>query len=524
MILSLLFACSASDKQSPPIELLITNGSIQVSATEMRTSIGVHEGRFVEPTETAIQTLDLQGNVLVPGFHDSHTHLLAGSFVFDKLLLVGVGSMTTIRNKVEEYVSTNPAVPWVVGYGWVDAILDNPSGVALDEVSGDYPAIIFDSAGHSVLVNSKAMELAGITAETPVPDGGIIEYDEQGEPIGLLREAAIELVSPLMVESFTDAQIVANLSDTVTTFHEAGITSIAEILAVPGVNLSKPELYAQEAPALRVHYYLPIFSTEDLITLENHLDDQDPFLRFMGGKIWVDGSSGSGESWSLTESVIEDGHYGSHYFNTEDLIPFVRHAEQHGYDLKLHVNGDAAVKAALDALEAVEAERGELLSRYVFEHILMVSPGDHARLLRLGVIASVQPSHALVGQFGDQADHWGAEKMESAWDFARLEEEGLTIAMGTDWPVWPTPDSMVNYKTAVEGVGERALSKEIGFAAYTLNGAAAVGFSHESGSIEVGKWADFVILDDNPLTADDIADIKIIQTWVAGEQVSGSAF
>ena len=524
MLLSLLFACTHSDKETSTIDILLINGTIQTSSTDTRTSIGIHEGRFVEPTEAATKTIDLQGNIVVPGFHDSHTHLLAGSFVFDKILLVGVGSMSTIKNKVAEYVSSDPDVPWVVGYGWVDSLMDTPSGIELDEVSGDYPALIFDSAGHSVLVNSKAMALAGITADTPVPAGGIMEYDDAGNPTGLLREAAIELVSPLMVSSFTDEQLVANLSETVQTFHASGITSISEILAVPGVNLSRPELYAQKAPKLRVNYYLPIFSDADLVTLENHLDDQAPFLRFVGGKIWVDGSSGSGEAWSLEESLMEAGHYGSYYFDSEDLLPFIRHAEEHGYDLKLHVNGDAAIRAALDALETVESELGELQSRYVFEHVLLIAEGDHARMLRLGITASVQPSHALVGLYGDQADHWGSEKMDNAWDFARLEEEGLKIAMGTDWPVWPTPDSMVNYRTAVEGVGPRALSREGAFAAYTLNGAVAVGNELETGSIAVGKWADFVILEENPMTSTDIAEIKILQTWVAGEKVSGAEF
>ncbi len=519
-----LLACTGSKEESTTIDVLLTNGTIQVSSTQTRETIGIQDGRFVEPTGSAAQTIDLQGNIVVPGFHDSHTHLLAGSFVFDKLLLVGVGSMNTIKSKVGEYVSTNPDVPWVVGYGWVDSMIEAPSGVELDEVSGDYPVIVFDSAGHSVLINSLAMELAGITTDTPAPTGGIIEYDDDGNPNGLLREAAIELVSPLMVTSFTDQQLVANLSETVETFHEAGITSISEILAVPGVNLSRPELYAQEAPKIRVHYYLPIFSEFDLLTLENHLDDQSPFLRFVGGKVWVDGSSGSGEAWSLDESMIEDGHYGSYYFDTEGLIPFIQHAEEHHYDLKLHVNGDAATQAALDALEIVEAELDGLQSSYVFEHVVMIAPGDHARMLRLGVTASVQPSHALVGLYGDQADHWGSEKIDDAWNFARLEEESLSIAMGTDWPVWPTPDAMVNYRTAVEGVFERALSKKVAFEAYTQNGANAVGYELETGSIEVGKWADFVILDENPLTSDDIAEIKIMQTWVGGERVFGTNF
>jgi predicted amidohydrolase YtcJ len=517
-----LLACSGPEKANESgvaIDFLFTNGTIQINSTETIPSIGVHEGRFVTPTSSATQVIDLDGAVMVPGFHDSHTHLLAGSFVFDKLLLVGVSNMNTVKNKVEEYIATAPDVPWVVGYGWITSLMDNPSGVALDSVSNGYPIALFDSAGHSLMVNSIAMEMAGITADTPVPVGGEIERDENGNPTGILRESAVGLVSAMMVASFSDEQLVSNLQTTVETFHESGITSISEILAVPGVNLDKPELYAQEETKLRVHYYLPIFSADNLTNLEAHLDDQDPYLRFVGGKVWVDGSSGSGESWSLEESLLEEGHYGSHYFNTEELLPFIRHAEEHRYDLKLHVNGDAATQSALDALETIEAELGSLNSRYIFDHLLMVAPGDYGRMLALGITASIQPSHALVGLYGDQADHWGSERMEDAWDFARLENEGLQIAMGTDWPVWPTADAMVNYRTAVEGVLERSISREVGFDAYTINGVEAVGYELETGTIEVGKWADFVILSENHLESEDISNIDILETWIGGKKV-----
>lgn len=520
-MLFFILACSGSDKteDSQTIDFLFTNGTIQVNSTETVSSIGVHEGRFVAPTSSATQEIDLDGSIMVPGFHDSHTHLLAGSFVFDKLLLVGVASMDTVKTKVEAYAATEPDVPWVVGYGWVTSLMDNQSGVELDSVSNGYPVALFDSAGHSLLVNSLAMEMAGITADTPTPIGGEIEHDENGNPTGVLRESAVGLVSEMMVASFTDEQLVSNLQDTVETFHESGITSISEILAVPGVNLDKPELYAQEETKLRVHYYLPIFSEDNLANLEAHLDDQDPYLRFVGGKIWVDGSSGSGESWSLEESLIEDGHYGSHFFTAEELLSFIRHAEEHHYDLKLHVNGDAATQSALDALETVEAELGSLSSRYVFDHLLMIAPGDYGRMLRLGVTASIQPSHALVGLYGDQSDHWGSERMDDAWDFARMEEEGLALAMGTDWPVWPTADAMINYRTAVEGVLDRSISRPTGFDAYTINGVKAVGYDTDTGTIEDGKWADFVILSENLLESEDISNIDILETWIGGEKV-----
>ena len=146
--------------------------------------------------------------------------------------------MSSIKSKLADYVETEPDLPWIVGYGWIKSTIDNPSGVTLDDVSGDYPVALFDSAGHSLLVNSKAMELAGIDRNTTPPTGGIIHTDESGEPTGFLQEGAIELISPLMVSQFTNAQISANLEDQIAIFHAAGITSVSEILAVPGVNLS----------------------------------------------------------------------------------------------------------------------------------------------------------------------------------------------------------------------------------------------------------------------------------------------
>ena len=144
-------------------------------------------------------------------------------------------------------------------------------------------------------------------------------------------------------------------------------------------------------------------------------------------------------------------------------------------------------------------------------------------MLRLGVTASVQPSHALVGLYGDQADHWGSEKMDDAWNFARLEEESLN-SNGNRLACMA--HSRCNGELSNRGRRrlERALSKKVAFEAYTQNGAKAVGYELETGSIEVGKWADFVILDDNPLTSDDIAEIKIMQTWVGGEKVFGANF
>ncbi len=523
------FLCCTSNEPNLPIDIAFINGSIYTEEGTTDT-LYIRAGEVVsqtQPPSQILRTVDLQGRTIIPSFHDSHTHLLAGSFVSDKLLLVGAMSMTSIQSKVADYVASEPDVPWVVGYGWIKSSIDNPTGLSLDAVSEDYPVALFDSAGHSLLVNSKAMELAGIDATTVPPNGGIIHVDEDGNPTGFLQEGAIELISPLMVSQFSDTQLSANLESQISEFHKSGITSVSEILAVPGVNLSRPELYHQFIDLeFRVAYYLPIFDIENLNTVEAFLDDRTDWVHFEGVKVWVDGSSGSGESWSLEESDIEDEHYGSQYFDTLEIQKLVEHAESHQYNVKLHVNGDAAVRATLDAMEQVQQERGQLTQQYLFEHAVLIDPADYDRIYNLGATVSIQPSHALVGIYGDQADHWQDGRIDRAWDFPALEDAGLNIVLGTDWPVWPTVNGLTNLQTATNGLQSRNISLNTAFQGYTSSGRHTSGLDHVG--LSPGQEADFLVLSNDPFSESEsqnsnadiqVGDIQIEETWVRGQRV-----
>ena len=514
-------ACQTSEEPSI-IDLRLYNGAIIMDSSNqddrIQNTVYIDKGVVVEPPEgnvTFRREIDLNGRVVMPSFHDAHTHLLAGSFVSDKLLLVGTSTMSAIEAKLGDYVETEPDLPWIVGYGWIKSAVDNPIGVALDPVSGDYPVALFDSAGHSLLVNTKAMELAGITATTAPPPGGIIHTDEQGNPTGFLQESAIELVSPLMVSQFSDEQLSANLEAQIKLFHKAGITSVSEILAVPGVNLSFPELYHRlEDLNFRVAYHIPIFTIDDLQLMEQYVGDTSEWIHCQGAKVWVDGSSGSGESWSLSPSDIDENHYGSQYFEVEDLITIIEHAETFGYSIKFHVNGDAAVRATLDALEAVQSEIGTLTGQYLFEHTVLIDPADYDRIYNLGVTISIQPPHALVGIYGDQADHWREERIDRAWDFPALEAANLPIVLGTDWPVWPTIDGFTNWSTAVNGLNVRNLSEDTVLKGYGDLGRETAGLHHVG--LKVGQEADFIIVTSNPME-DEVP--TVLETWVKGQRV-----
>ena len=517
LLLPLMFSCTADKTDGLTIDMVLHNGTI-LTGTESVDRLYIHEGVVIDVPDEHVEvkrTIDLDGKTVMPSFHDAHTHLLAGSFVSDKLLLVGTSTMSSIKAKLSDYVNTAPDLPWIVGYGWIKSTIDNPNGVSLDEVSGDYPVALFDSAGHSLLVNTKAMELAGIDGSTIPPTGGIIHTDESGVPTGFLQEGAIELISPLMVSQFTDTQISANLENQIDIFHAAGITSVSEILAVPGVNLSFPELYhAIDDLQFRVAYYIPIFTTADLQLMEQYVGDASKWVHCEGAKVWVDGSSGSGESWSISPSDIDDEHYGSQYFDVDELVQVVQHAESFGYGVKFHVNGDAAVRACLDALEIVHSLLGTLRQQYLFEHTVLIDPADYDRIYNLGVTVSIQPAHALVGIYGDQADHWQEGRIDRAWDFPALEEADLPIVIGTDWPVWPTVDGFTNWSTATNGLRTRNLSKETVFTGYSNLGRATSGLNHVG--LSVGQEADFVVVSSNPFEDDSTV---LLETWVYGERV-----
>jgi len=512
-------------------DIVVKDGTIYVDAETTNHAMAVTDGVVVAHdalAETMIgpqtQVVDLEGGFVVPGFHDAHVHLLAGSFVLNRLVLMGVSSMDSIISGVQEYALDAPDEPWIIGYGWVHAMTADPSGVALDAVVSDRPALIIDSSGHAALINTVAMDLAGIDATTPDPEGGEIVRDPKtGQPTGLLLEDALSLVSDLAIEAYDDELLAGPLRDRLMDFRDAGITSVSEIMASPGFNLARPWLYqdleaAGELP-LRVFYYVPIFRVEDVVLAAQFTDVWDgDLVVFAGGKVWVDGSMGTGQSWVNEPLKGTDSDYGSHYFDVDELTEIVSQAEAHGLALKFHVNGDAAVSATLDALESVAVTDG-LDQQHVLEHVVLISDYDRDRLNTLGLVASVQPSHALVAEFGESADLWG-DRFDAAYDFQMLAESGAQLAIGTDWPVWPTLHAPTNLWAAVTAQSGPLTTRQA-FDAYTTGGAAAVGRQGSLGCLMVGCEADWVVMDGDLLGTDanDLANREIEAVYVAGTRM-----
>jgi predicted amidohydrolase YtcJ len=473
----------------------------------------------------ATEIVDLDGQHAVPGLQDAHVHLLAGSFVLDRLLLTGVASMDSMADKVAEYAAETPDEAWIVGYGWLNESIDDPNGALIDAVLTDRPALLVNSSGHAAIVNQVALDRAGITADTPDPPGGEIGRDADGAPNGYLLEAAMSLVSETALGDYDDEALSSGLVGALADFRTAGVVGMSEIMAVPGFDIARPWIYAdlEEAGALdmRVTWYAPIFELADVTTAaETGAAYDGELTRFGGGKLWVDGSMGTGDSW-MSEPLDDDPNdFGSHYFAPDEIDEIVALAEELGLPLKFHVNGDAAVSAALDAFEATAAARGGLSQTHVLDHIVLISSADRARIAELGLVASMQPSHYLPSSFGSTADRWG-ERFDHAYDFRSMVDAGVVVAMGTDWPVWPAPQPLLTAFAASTAPADRAISVAEALRGSTVGAASAIGRADELGHLDVGALADILVLDRDPLGIDpsELTYVELGAMWIGGRQV-----
>jgi len=520
LLLASLLACAA-----PPDRVVV--GTIRVDAETTSHAMAIRDGVVVALGDDAakfagvVDTLETN-DVVMPGMIDAHVHLMPGSFVLDRLFMYGAGSMDSILSTTEDYMAAPPSEPWIVGYGWISNATEVYDGRRLDALIPDRPALIADATGHAGLVNSVAMAMAGITEHTPDPPGGEIVRDEQGQPTGLLLEDALNLVSDLALSQFDDAPFRDSIAAHIGNFSAGGVTGMAEILASPGFDLSRPQIYddlslAGELP-VRAHLYLPVFVAADLpVMLAMAQEERADLVRVAGLKVWVDGSMGHGNSWMREPLEGRPDDFGASYFNTHDLIEVIVAAEQAGLQVKFHVNGDAAVGAALDALDAASDQVGGLSQSHVFDHVVYLTDLDRERMNLHGVIASIQPTHALVSSLGISAELWGEERFAGAYDNTAFEQAGIATALGTDWPVWPFAGMKSPLQSAA--LEPHPLSVAEAFRAATVGAAASVGW--DGGTLEVGKPADFLLVDQDPLTltGEALGALDIRGVVVAGHDV-----
>ncbi|MFF0433604.1 amidohydrolase [Streptomyces sp. NPDC004327] len=511
---------------------------------ERITAVGHDEVRELIGPSTEV--VDLAGKLLVPGFQDSHIHAVYGGVELAECDLSGTTGVDDYRRIIAEFAAARPDHEWITGGGWSLESFEGglPTRQLLDALVPDRPVILVNRDHHGSWVNSRALEIAGITAATPDPADGRIERDADGNPTGVLQEGAAHLVAR-HVPACTKADRVAGLLRAQSLLHSLGITGWQDALL--GEFSGKPDpsdaymaaaedgtLTARVTGALWWDRARGAEQIPELVELRKRLD----LGRFRAGsvKIMQDGIAENFTA-AMTTPYLDGcgcatGNTGLSFVDPEALREHVTALDALDFQVHFHALGDRAVREALDAVEAAIAANGRRGNRHHLAHLQVVHPDDLARFARLGALANIQPLWAAHEPQMDELTipFLGPERAAWQYPFGDLVRAGATLVAGSDWPV-SSPDPLAGIHVAVNRAEPGATDGRIFFAeqridlptalaAYTA-GSAHVNGHDDAGSLRAGHLADLVVLDRDILTAppEEIAEARVEQTFVGGTRV-----
>ncbi len=480
------------------------------------------------------ETLDLRGRVALPGFIDAHTHLLGYAQGRLEVELRETRSEDEAVALVKARAATLPSGTWIIGHSWDKNQWTPerfPSKASLDAVAPAHPVALASHDYHSYWVNSEALRRAGIDAATPDPGSGRIERDGAGEATGMLYEMdAMGLMEAVIVEP-DDETLLAELRRVNAELRARGVTGVHNIEGARSLRLMQ-RLRAAGEIGPRALLYIPRQSLPDALRLGLEADFGDDFLRLAGVKIFMDGALGSQTAAMLDPYEGAAGKTGLLTTGEEEIERAVREAAQGGVGMAIHAIGDRAVKTALDGIEA-GWRAGTLHARRIrLEHVQLARLDDLQRMARLGVVASVQPFHAVVDRYTAER-YWG-DRHRRAYAYNTMRELGVRLALGSDTPV-DTCDPLRILHAAINRYDDRTpdappwlpdqmLTLQQALHASTVGAAYAGGQEAQQGTLAPGKLADLVVLGEDPFAVPQqrIAGAEVAATLIGGELVHGA--
>ncbi len=485
------------------------------------------------------ESINLERQLVIPGLTDAHVHL---SWYADYLHNVNLRDTTSAEEAVQlvaDRARETPPGGWIRGHGWSQERWEDrafPTAPQLDQLVPDHPVYLTTQSAHAAWVNSKALKLAGITANTPDPDGGEIGRDSSGNPTGVLFEAAaMNLVSDIIPPPTPEA-LAERVQIAIQRAHRGGLTGIHDFdgaLAFQAYQL----LHERGDLTLRIVKNIPVDLLDHAIALGLRWGFGDDFLRIGGVKTFADGALGPRTAWMIEPYEGEPDNIGICVTDPEEIMENVHKASRAGLPSTIHAIGDRAVHEILNIYETVrkdEAKRqvSPTQMRHRIEHVQLIHPDDASRLAELDVIASMQPCHATSDMVMSD-DYWG-DRADYSYNIRLQIEYGAQIALGSDAPVEPI-EPLPNIHAAVtrrrvDGSpgpdgwrtgenGYRCLSVDEAVRGFTLGPAYAAGMEDRLGKLSAGYLADLVILDQDIYQCEPmaIAETQVIGTMVGGK-------
>ena len=473
------------------------------------------------------KVIDLKGKTVLPGFIDTHIHVAGFGKALTEIGLRGIQSIKEMQEKLKKRVEKTREEEWILGHGWDQDRLKErryPTRWDLDKFSPNNPVLITRVCGHLCVVNSKALKKAGITEKTSPPPGGKIDKNPKtGDPTGILRENAMDLVQRMVPEP-SEQQLMNACSLACQKAVESGLTSVHWIIHSPAEIHVIQKLRAQNKLPLRVYILIPVKFVDHLIHLSLSTGFGDDIVRIGAVKIFMDGSLGA-RTAALHESYSDNtSTRGMLLYSEEKLKELIMKIHRAGLQLAVHAIGDRAIDVVLAALEKALKKIPREDHRHRIEHASVLSEKLIRRMKRLGVIASVQP-HFVVSDFWIM-DRLGSKRARWVYPFKALIQEGVRTVGGSDCPVEPiSPLLGIWAAVSRELFPEERVSVEEALRMYTIDAAFASFEEKVKGSIEVGKLADLVVLSRDPrrVSPDEIKDLAVETTFVGGRMVYGNS-
>jgi predicted amidohydrolase YtcJ len=550
VLFSLVSSCRSGREPVQPAELILKNGAVYTlnKAQPWAEAAAVAGGKVVfvgsnskvkRYSGKATKVLDLAGKMVLPGFQDSHVHLISGGMEFEQCNLNDLPTKEEVLARIRAYAAENPDKDWIVGGGWALPLFPeaSPAKEELDALVPARPAFLYAADGHSAWVNSRALELAGVTAKTPDPKNGRIERKPgTGEPSGTLREAAAGLVGRLIPEP-TDEEYSSGLREAQALANRFGITSIIEASANDKLLETYAGLDRSGGLTLRVLASIDVDTdkgAEQVTDLAKKRERyQGRYLKATAAKIFIDGVIESHTAALLEPYLDREGYRGEPILEEEEYKRLAVALDKAGFQIHVHAIGDRAIRMTLDAMEEALKVNGRRDSRHHICHLELIDPADIPRFKALGVVANFQALWAYADTYVTQLTEpiLGPERTSRLYPIGSVVRSGGMYAGGSDWSVSSlNPLDAIQVAVTRRGPDESAgpawlpgelVDLSTAIAAYTMNGAFLSFEEKTRGSIEAGKAADLIVLDRNlfKIPAQQIHETKVVMTLLDGKVV-----